>query len=253
VHAAAFYGVIAGGIELRNVLIFLLSYYLLMLGVTVGYHRYFSHKSFRLGRVPQFLLAVWTQISAQKGILWWAAHHRKHHVASDTEADPHSPKVRSFIWSHMGWFLSDVHRGTDTNLVKDLLAVPELRLLDRYHAVPAFLFCGIAFWIGGFSLLVWMCLLPIVMVWHVSYLVNSYSHGHGTRRFQTSDHSGNVPWLAVLTCGEGWHNNHHAYPGRMSPRVAWYEIDLAGMFVHLLAALGIAYDIKGKKQPASAG
>ncbi len=218
-------------------------YLIRMFGVTAGYHRYFSHRSYRLGRIPQFLMACLAQASGQKGVLWWAAHHRNHHRTSDTPLDIHSPVQASFWWSHVGWILSNRHDRTNLARVRDLARYPELRWLDRHHGVPALtLALGAAAW-GGPAGLAWWALSTVVL-YHATFSINSLAHLWGTRRFATPDRSRNNALLALLTLGEGWHNNHHAFPGACSPRLRWWEADPTQAGLQALRVLGVVRDLR---------
>ncbi|RYZ64518.1 MAG: acyl-CoA desaturase, partial [Proteobacteria bacterium] len=186
-------------------------YYLRMFGVTGAYHRYFSHRTYKTSRVMQFLLAFLAQTSAQKGALWWAANHRHHHKHSDDEHDIHSPVQDGFWWSHVGWILSEKYDETDWSLISDLKKYPELVFLNRFNLVPAVLLAVAIFFVGGMPALVWGFFISTVLCWHGTFTINSLSHVFGTRRYTTTDTSRNNWLLAIVTMGEGWHNNHHAY------------------------------------------
>ena len=214
-----------------------------MFGITAGYHRYFSHRSYKLGRVPQFLMAVLAQTSGQKGVLWWAAHHRDHHRLSDTPGDVHSPR-EGFWWAHVGWILSTEHDDYDPRRVADFGRYPELRWLDRHHWVPAVAFAVCVWAVGGFPAFVWGYLLSTVLLYHATFAINSVAHIWGTRPFATADDSRNNPVLALVTLGEGWHNNHHFCRSSCRQGVRWWEIDLTYLGLRLLAALGIARDLR---------
>jgi stearoyl-CoA desaturase (delta-9 desaturase) len=224
-------------------------YALRMFGVTAGYHRYFSHRAYRLGRVSQFLMACLAQSSGQKGVLWWTAHHREHHRHADQPEDVHSPVQESFWWSHVGWVLSDRYDAYDPKSVKDLGKFPELRWLDRFHFLPALaLALLVAAWgarsgAGILSALAWWA-LSTVALYHATFCINSLAHIWGTRRFATPDHSRNNLLLALLTFGEGWHNNHHAFPGACRQGLRWWEIDLTQGGLRVLALLGIARELR---------
>ncbi len=227
----------------------LLLYGLRMFGVTAGYHRYFSHRAYRLGRVPQFLLALLAQTSGQKGVLWWAALHRDHHRHSDGPEDIHSPVQDSFWWSHVGWILSDRYDAPDLGRLGDLTRYPELVWLSRHHWVPALgLALGVAVWgglsgLGALSALAWWA-VSTVLLYHATFCINSLAHVWGTRRFETPDQSRNNLFLALLTLGEGWHNNHHAFPGACRQGLRWWEVDLTQAGLRLLSWLGIARDLR---------
>jgi len=219
------------------------SYLVRMFGITAGYHRYFSHRSFKLGRAAQLVLAILAQTSAQKGVLWWAAHHRDHHRHADTDGDVHSPR-RGFWWAHVGWILSTCHDAYDPRRVADFGRFPELRWLDRHHWLPTVAF-GAGVWLaGGWPAFAWGYLLATVLLYHATFAVNSVAHIWGSRSFATSDDSRNNPWLALVTLGEGWHNNHHHCRSSCRQGVRWFEVDLTYVGLRILAALGIARDLR---------
>jgi stearoyl-CoA desaturase (delta-9 desaturase) len=242
VHAAAL-SAFAVPFERSLVWWFACSYALRMFGVTAGYHRYFSHRSYRLGRVSQFLMAVLAQTSGQKGVLWWAAHHRDHHRHADLPEDVHSPR-EGFWWSHVGWILSDRFDRHDARRVADFGRFPELRWLDRYHWAPAAA-CGAVIWIvGGFPAFAWGFLLSTVALYHATFAINSVAHVWGTRMFPTRDDSRNNFWLALLTFGEGWHNNHHHCRSSCRQGVCWWQLDITYFVLRLMALAGIARDLR---------
>lgn len=215
-----------------------------MFAVTAFYHRYFSHRAFRTSRAMQFLFAVLGASAAQRGPLWWASHHRHHHAHADRPSDAHSARQHGFAWSHAGWFLSPANFATRRELVTDLARFPELRLLDRYDAlVPALLAAGL-YATGGMPYFVWGFCVSTVALWHATFTINSLAHHYGQRRYATRDDSRNNAWLALLTFGEGWHNNHHHFPGAARQGFYWWEVDLAWYGLKLLAALGLVRDLR---------
>lgn len=219
------------------------SYVIRMFGITAGYHRYFSHRSYKLGRVAQFAMAVLAQSSGQKGVLWWAAHHREHHRHSDLPDDVHSPR-HGFWWSHVGWILSSRFDNYDPARVADFGRFPELRWLDRHHWVPLALF-GAAIWVvGGTAAFAWGFLLSTVALYHATFAINSVAHIWGTRPFATGDDSRNNLLLALLTLGEGWHNNHHHCRSSCRQGVRWWEIDITYAALRVLAWMGLARDLR---------
>ena len=233
------------------------SYYLRMFGVTAGYHRYFSHRAFKLNRFWQFALGFLAQTSGQKGLLWWAAHHRDHHRHSDLEPDPHSPVREGFWWAHLGWILSDEYNGYDPRRIADYGKYPELRWLDRYHLVPTVIYGAAMFFIGGWSAFVWGFVVSTVALYHGTFLINSLAHVWGSRRFDTRDESRNNFILAVVTLGEGWHNNHHHYMASVRQGIYWWEIYVTYYVLRLLSWVGVAHDLRdfrydaGEKQSAA--
>ncbi|GMU59513.1 MAG: stearoyl-CoA desaturase [Myxococcaceae bacterium] len=225
-------------------LIALGSYYLRMFGVTAGYHRYFSHRAFKTNRVFQFLLAWLAQLSAQKGVLWWAAHHRHHHRYSDAPEDIHSPARKGFWWSHVGWILARRYDETDLDAIKDFARYPELRWLDKYHLVPALSGLALSWIFGGLELFVWAGVIPTVLLWHGTFTINSLSHIFGTRRYLTTDTSRNNWLLALVTLGEGWHNNHHYHQNTANQGWFWWEVDLTFYMLKVLSWLGVVSGLR---------
>src|SRR6185295_11072431 len=190
------------------------TYFVRMFIVTAAYHRYFSHRAFKTSRPFQLVLALAAQSAAQKGVLWWAAHHRWHHKTSDTPRDVHSARQRGFWYSHVGWVLGSEWNETDLDLVKDVERFPELRFLNRrgMEVVPMAVLGAVFLVAGGVHAFVWGFLVSSVLLWHGSFSVNSLAHLVGGRRYATTDDSRNNLVLALATTGEGWHNNHHHYP-----------------------------------------
>ena len=224
VHLAAL-GVFWVGLSWKGVALCLASYYLRMFAITAGFHRYFSHRTYRLGRVPQFLLAFLGQTSAQKGVLWWASNHRHHHKYSDRPEDLHSPTQRGFWWSHMGWILAEDYEETNLSRIPDLVKFPELLWLDRNMYLPTMLY-GLALFLAfGPTGLFWGYFLSTVLLWHGTFTINSVMHVWGRKVFPTTDTSRNSFLLALLTMGEGWHNNHHFYPGSAAQGFRWWQVD----------------------------
>jgi len=220
------------------------SYFLRMFGVTAGYHRYFSHRSFKLNRFWQFCLAALAQSSGQKGVLWWAAHHRDHHKYSDRKADLHSPVHDGFWWSHLGWILSDEYDVYDPRRIADFDRYPELRWLDTFDLAPMIAYGAAIYFIGGWAAFVWGFIGSTVLLYHGTFLINSLSHIWGTRRFPTPDESRNNFLLALITMGEGWHNNHHHFMSSARQGIRWWEVDLTYYLLCGLSWLGIARDLR---------
>jgi stearoyl-CoA desaturase (delta-9 desaturase) len=242
--AALFTGVNATAIVLCVVM-----YFVRMFGITAGYHRYFAHRSFKTSRVGQFLLACLGATSMQKGPLWWASHHRRHHRYSDTPDDPHSPLVTSFWWAHLGWIMSDDYTDTPIHEIPDYNRFPELRLLERFHWVPGVILAAVCLWIGGWTGFVWGFVISTVILYHCTFFINSLSHLIGRRRYATTDESRNNLVLALLTLGEGWHNNHHHYMSSANQGFFWWEIDISYYVIRLLSFVGLTWDVRrpGKK------
>jgi stearoyl-CoA desaturase (Delta-9 desaturase) len=214
-----------------------------MFFITAGYHRYFAHRSYRLPRWAQLVMAVGGTTAFQKGPLWWAAHHRDHHRWSDTERDVHSP-IRGFWWSHVGWILCDRWSGTDLDRIRDFAKYPELRWLNRNDWVAPAVLAGLTFAFGGWAGLVVGFGLSTVLLWHGTFLVNSLAHVVGRRRYATSDTSRNSFVIALLTNGEGWHNNHHHYQASARQSFRWWEWDPSFYVLWLLERVGVVRDLK---------
>lgn len=234
VHLATF-AAIWTGVPASALLVCMLLYVVRMFGVTAGYHRYFSHRSFKTGRVMQFLLAALAQSSAQRGILWWAAKHRHHHKHSDTDQDVHSPRQRGFLYSHVGWIFTPQHGETDYDAIPDLTRYPELVWLNKHPYLPAAVLAVACFALGGWAMLVVGFFWSTVLLYHGTFFINSLAHVHGTQRYVTGDDSRNNWWLAVITLGEGWHNNHHAYQRSTRQGFRWYEFDPTFYVLKLLS------------------
>jgi stearoyl-CoA desaturase (delta-9 desaturase) len=243
VHALAIGGVVWLGWSWWGLALAIALYYVRMFGVTGGYHRYFSHRSYRTSRAMQFVLALLATSSSQKGVIWWASHHRTHHKYSDLEGDIHSTKIDGFWWSHVGWILSTKYEATDESKVKDLVGYPELRWLDRWFLVPP-IALGVGLWlVGGWWALVWGMFVSTSLLWHGTFTINSLTHVIGTRRYATTDNSRNNWFLALITMGEGWHNNHHYYQRSTNQGFFWWEIDLTYYVLRALAAVGLVWDL----------
>ncbi len=240
-HLACF-AAIWTGVHAADVAVALALFWGRMFGITAGYHRYFAHRSYRTGRIFQFLLALLAQSSAQRGVLWWAATHRDHHKYSDTERDPHSPLKKGFWRSHLGWFFEKGASETDLERIPDFAKYPELVWLDRHPYLPAVALGTICWLVGGWSMLVVGFFWSTVALWHATFSINSLAHVIGRRRYVTGDSSRNNWWLALLTMGEGWHNNHHYYPASVRQGFRSYELDVTWLILKALAAVGLVRD-----------
>ena len=232
-------------------------YVIRMFALTGFYHRYFSHRTFQTSRAVQFVFALIGASCVQRGPLWWAAHHRNHHRHADTMGDPHSPGVYGFIWSHVGWFLTPRNLRTDLSRVPDLAKFPELRVLDRYDTLVPVVLAVCLYLLGvllkhvapqlgtsGGQMLVWGFFVSTIVLFHATVTINSLAHRFGSRRFDTLDDSRNNVWLALITFGEGWHNNHHFFPGSSRQGFRWWEIDLTWYGLRLMSALGLVRGLK---------
>ena len=232
------------GISWQLVALAAVSYAVRMFFTTAGYHRYFSHRTFKTGRVMQFLLAAGAQTSMQKGVLWWAAHHRDHHRHSDQPEDIHSPAQRGFWWSHMGWILSDQYSATKFERIKDFARFPELRWLNKWHLVPAAVGGLALFLIGGLPWLVWGGLIPTVFLWHATFTINSLNHIWGSRKYLTTDTSRNNLLFALMTGGEGWHNNHHFHQNTANQGWFWWQVDTTFYALKVMSWVGLISDLR---------
>jgi stearoyl-CoA desaturase (Delta-9 desaturase) len=219
-------------------------YWLRMFAITAGYHRYFAHRAYATSRVFQFILAFFSQSSLQRSVIWWSATHRSHHLHSDTHDDVHSPRYKGFFYSHLGWMFTPRYDATDLTKVTDLSRYPELMWLHKYEVAPGVIIAAICFILAGWSGLVVGFLWSTVLLYHAVFCINSLAHVHGTARYVTGDDSRNNWLLALLTMGEGWHNNHHAYPSSVRQGFKWWEIDLTYYILMLLSWLGIVWDLK---------
>lgn len=220
------------------------SYYLRMVAVTAGYHRYFSHRSYKTSRLFQFLLAFLAMTSAQKGVLWWAAHHRHHHKYSDREEDTHSPLQRGFWFAHVGWILSANSIQTDMSLVRDFRQYPEICFLNRFYFIPPLVYALLIYSLWGFPGLIWGFFISTTALYHCTFFINSLTHMIGRVRYKSNDGSKNSFLLAVLCCGEGWHNNHHHYQLAAKQGWFWWEVDLTYYILSFLSWFGIVWDLK---------
>jgi stearoyl-CoA desaturase (delta-9 desaturase) len=244
VHVAALLGAFVVGWSWAAFAWLAGSYAVRMFAITAGYHRYFAHRTYKTSRAFQLVLALLGITAIQQGPLWWAGHHRHHHKYSDLPEDTHSPN-RGFMWSHLGWIFAVRDRGTDLERVKDLARYPELRFLDRHDMLLAVATGVITFLVGGGTALVWGFFVSVVVSWHITFCINSVAHVWGRRRYATGDDSRNNGLLAVLTLGEGWHNNHHHYQRSARQGFYWWEIDVSWYVLRALAALRIVWDVEG--------
>jgi len=231
-------------------------YFARMFAITGFYHRYFSHKTFKTSRAFQFVMAIWGLTAIQRGPLWWAAHHRHHHRHSDEHPDLHSPRQHGMVWSHMFWFTTEAAFGTNQKAVHDLAKFPELRFLDRFDTFVYIAFAGALFGLGvgiqalglntsGWQILVWGFFVSTVLTYHGTYTINSLSHKFGKQRYKTGDDSRNNFWLALLTLGEGWHNNHHHYQSSVKQGFYWWEIDITYYVLKSMSWMGLIWELRG--------
>jgi stearoyl-CoA desaturase (Delta-9 desaturase) len=243
IHAIAFAGLFYFPFTWEAAALVASFYVVRMFGVTAGYHRLFGHRSFEVGRGMQLFFAVLAMTSVQKGVLWWASHHRVHHKRSDLEGDIHSAKLDGFWWSHVGWILSKRYERTELDKIKDFASYPELRWLDRHPLVPPVALSLLTYALGGFDALYWAMGVGTVLVWHGTFTINSFTHLFGRRRYATSDDSRNSLLFALITLGEGWHNNHHYYQRSCSQGFYWWEIDITYYVLRAMQAVGLVRKI----------
>jgi len=243
VHVACL-GAVWSGVTWQALGLCLVLYWLRIFAIGAGYHRYFSHRAYATSRVFQFLLAFLAQSSAQKSVLWWAAKHRHHHLHSDTEEDVHSPRRHGFFYSHVGWVFARRHDATDLAKVADLAHYPELLWLHRWELTPAVVLAGLCLLIGGWPGLIVGFLWSTVLVYHATFSINSLAHVRGRQRYVTGDDSRNNWLLALVTMGEGWHNNHHAFQSSARQGFKWWEWDPTYYSLRGLSWLGIVWDLK---------
>lgn len=242
-HVAAL-GALWSGITWQAVVAGVVLFWVRQWGVTAGYHRYFSHRTFKTSRVFQFLLAFLAQSSVQKGALWWAAHHRRHHKHSDQEGDLHSPKRDGFWYAHLGWLFAEGSEETDYRRIKDFAKYPELVWLNKYHLVPPIVVAlGLTWWLGLPGLFVGF-FWSTILLWHNTFFINSLAHVWGRRRFETTDTSKNNVFLALMTLGEGWHNNHHRYQSSARNGFYWWEVDVTYYVLKMLSWVGLVWDLR---------
>lgn len=255
-HLACLFAFVVG-VSPVALLVALIAYLVRMFAITGFYHRYFSHRSFKTSRAGQFIFGLLGASAVQRGPVWWAAHHRHHHAHSDQPDDIHSPKQHGFWKSHMSWFLTVRGATPDMKYVRDLLKFPELRWLDRFDIIVPILLGAGMFFLGvllqktapqlhtsGAQMLVWGFVISTVFCWHATYTINSLSHVFGRQRYRTTDTSRNNWWLAILTLGEGWHNNHHYYPNSTRQGFYWWEYDITFYLLKVMSWFGLVWDLQ---------
>jgi stearoyl-CoA desaturase (delta-9 desaturase) len=237
-------------------------YWIQIFGVSAGYHRYFAHRTFRTSRAFQFVLGWLGATSAQMGPLWWSSFHRRHHAHTDQPGDVHSPRQSGFWWAHMGWILERANLKSDPRFVRDWAEVPEIRWLDSVRWLPPLSAIVTLALLGAVlqrtrpewgaspaQMVVWGFFVATVVCHHVTFCVNSLAHIVGRRRFDTPDDSRNLWWLAILTNGEGWHNNHHRFPASERHGHRWWEWDPTHYILRGLEKLGVVRDIRTPPAP----
>ena len=257
VHVGALFALTIYPSSFALFMVFLM-YFIRMFGITAGFHRFFSHKTFKTSRAFQFILAYLATCSAQMGPIWWASHHRHHHKYTDEIEDPHTPTLKGFFWAHVGWIMSPANSPTKEEYVGDLNRFPELKFLDKYHYLAPLSMALFLYGLGeymavnytqyntnGMELLLWGFFVSTVILYHATFTVNSVCHVFGYRTYDTKDGSVNNWLVAILTLGEGWHNNHHAFPNSERQGHKWYQIDICHYILWSLSKIGIVWDIRG--------
>jgi stearoyl-CoA desaturase (delta-9 desaturase) len=230
----------------------LASYVVQMFVITGGYHRYFSHRAYKTSRVFQFVLAWAGASTMQNGPLWWASWHRHHHRHSDEPTDAHSPVRRGFWYAHLGWVMDGTHDVPPLGNLRDFTRYPELRFIDRFSWLPVAVFGLTTYLVGGLGALLWVFALATTASFHATLFINSLAHGptRRPRRYDTGDHSRNSLWLALLTLGEGWHNNHHRFMSVARQGFRWWEVDVTFYVLKALSLFGVVRALR--PPPASA-
>lgn len=231
------------GVPWRDLVLCAGLYFVRMFFITAGYHRYFSHRAYRMGRVPQFLMALGGTTAVQKGPLWWAGHHREHHRYGDTDRDPHSPQ-QGFWWSHIGWILSRSYKATNYEIIEDFARFGELRLVNRLQLAGPILLGAACWWYFGWAGVVVGFVWSTVLLWHGTFIVNSVTHLVGRRRYATPDTSRNSFLVALATNGEGWHNNHHHCPTSARQGFYWWEWDPSYYALWVLERFRVVGDLR---------
>ena len=217
------------------------------LGISMGYHRLHTHRSYRVPRLVEYFFALCGTLTLEGGPIFWVAVHRVHHQNSDLPGDPHSPRDGAF-WAHMGWILFGETNHNNTRIMSkyapDLAKHRFYVWLNNYHWTPILALTAALYLVGGLPMVLWGNCLRIVFGLHATWLVNSATHMWGARRFATRDDSRNNWWVALISFGEGWHNNHHAHPTSARHGLAWYEFDPSWLLIKVLKAVGLAKSIQ---------
>ncbi len=240
------------GVSLKSILLCVAMYSVRMWFITAGYHRYFAHRAYTTNRVFQFVLAFGGGAAAQKGVLWWAGHHRGHHRYTETDRDPHTP-LKGLWHSHIGWILTERWSPTDYEAIEDFARFPELRFLNNHDWIAPWTFGVAAFLIDGWRGLVVGFFTSTVLLWHATFCVNSLAHIMGRRRYATTDTSRNSWFVALITGGEGWHNNHHHYPPAARNGFFWWEWDPTYYVLRVLSWTGLVRDLRLPNEKVLAG
>jgi stearoyl-CoA desaturase (delta-9 desaturase) len=253
VHVGAVVGIFFTGISWFAIEIMLASYVVRMWAITAGYHRYFSHRSFKTSRVFAFIMGAIGTVGLQRGPLWWAAQHRKHHRFSDTKDDHHSIHQHGLWWAYGGWAFGVQNLADDYELVRDFARYPELRWLNKYHFFFPALVAALVWIVFGTTAFVWGVLVTTVLQWNAIFAGNIYCHLFGRRRFETKEFSTNSLIFGLLLLGEGWHNNHHYSPRTARQGFTWWEVDFTYYVLKLLEQLGLVWDLHPIPRRAMSG
>ena len=242
IHASCLFALLTG-VDALDLALCLGFFWLRMFAITAGYHRYFAHRSYRTSRAMQFALALLAASAIQKGPLWWAGGHRRHHRYSDQAEDIHSPR-HGFWHAHQAWIFDGSCSDTRLEDIRDFARFPELVWLNRWHVVAPIALGLFCFAVAGASGVVWGLAISTTLLWHATYSVNSLAHLFGSQRYDTGDDSRNNVWIALLTLGEGWHNNHHHYMASARNGFFWWEIDPTWYALLALEKLGLDWDLR---------
>ena len=252
VHFACI-GILWTGVSQATLLLCAILYFVRMFAITAGNHRYFSHRAYKTSRAGQLFMAIMCQTAAQRGVLWWAAQHRMHHKHSDTELDPHSPRLEGFLYAHVGWIFARKSYNIDYSGVSDLTKYPELVWLNKYRYLPAAVLGVSIYWLGGWEALFVGFFLSTVILYHGTFAINSLAHVIGNQRYVTGDDSRNNWWLALFTLGEGWHNNHHHFQGSTRQGFLWWEVDITFYLLKFLSFFGVVWDLRAPSAAVISG
>ena len=243
-------------VTLPCLILAIVSYSIRMFSITAFYHMYFSHRTFKTSRIVQFIGAFTACSSGQRGPLWWAAHHRRHHKHSDTDEDVHSPHTRGIFWSHTLWFMTDYAVPTFLKEIPDLIKFKELRFLNRYDWIPLIVLAITCYFLpdlkwfatltglSNMQSLMWGFFVPTIVLYHATFAVNSITHLFGKRKFNTDDESKNNWLIAIFAFGEGWHNNHHFFPGSTRQGFFKGEFDITYYCLKILSLFGLVRDLR---------
>jgi fatty-acid desaturase len=245
IHLVALFALLPGNFSWGAIALALFLHWLTGgLGITLGWHRLVSHRSFQVPKWLEYVFVFFGTLSMQGGPIEWIGLHRHHHAHSDHESDHHN-SGRGFWWSHLGWMLHDIPARTEVpRLTQDINSDPVYRFFQRYFFPIQVVFAVLLYLLGGWPFVVWGVFVRIVVVYHCTWLVNSATHKFGYRSYESGDRSTNCWWVALLTYGEGWHNNHHAFQYSARHGLRWWEIDLTWMVISFLQAVGLARKVK---------